>query len=71
MAISEKYGEIDIPKIGKDEPVFILRAQDQLAEGIIEIYNVLAVSHEPSLKDGLDEVVSRFRNWKGQRKIPD
>jgi hypothetical protein len=71
MAISEKYGKLDIPKIGDDEPVFILRAQDQLAEGIIEIYRVLAVSHQPSLKKSLDEVVTRFRDWKGQKKIPD
>ena len=71
MAVSEKYGKIDIPKIKDDEPVFILRAQDQLAEGIIEIYRVLAVSHQPSLKNSLDEVVKRFRDWKGQKKIPD
>ena len=32
MAVSGKYGKLDIPKIGEDEPVFILRAQDKLAE---------------------------------------
>ena len=37
MAISGKYGKLDIPRIGKDEPVFILRAQDKLAEMAIEI----------------------------------
>jgi hypothetical protein len=31
MAVSTKYGKVDIPKIGGDEPVFILRAQDKLA----------------------------------------
>ena len=31
MAISGKYGKLDIPKIAADEPVFILRAQDLLA----------------------------------------
>ncbi len=71
MAISKKYGKIDIPKIGGDEPIFILRAQDQFAEGIIEIYRVLAISHEPFVKNGLDEVVNLFRDWKGPRKIPD
>jgi len=40
MAISGKYGKLDIPKIGKDEPVFILRAQDRLAQGMVEIYKV-------------------------------
>ncbi|UCD78894.1 MAG: hypothetical protein JSW26_26415 [Desulfobacterales bacterium] len=34
MAISGKYGKLDIPKIGEDEPVFILRAQDRLAQGM-------------------------------------
>ena len=31
MAISGKYGRVNIPEIGADEPVFILRAQDKLA----------------------------------------
>lgn len=30
MAISGKYGKLSIPKVGADEPVFILRAQDKL-----------------------------------------
>jgi hypothetical protein len=38
MAISGKYGQIDIPKIGEREPVFILRAQDLLAGPAIELY---------------------------------
>jgi len=32
MALSLKYGKIDIPRINDGEPVFILRAQDKLAE---------------------------------------
>ena len=31
MALSEKYGELGIPRISEDEPVFILRAQNKLA----------------------------------------
>ena len=38
MAVSGKYGKLEIPKIGEDEPVFILRAQDLLAQGMVEIY---------------------------------
>jgi hypothetical protein len=30
MALSAKYGKVDIPHIGGDEPVFILRAQDKI-----------------------------------------
>ena len=32
MALSGKYGRLDIPRIGEEEPVFILRAQDKLAQ---------------------------------------
>ncbi|MGB5159415.1 hypothetical protein [Desulfobacterium sp. N47] len=41
MAISGKYGKIDIPGIGADEPVFIIRAQDRLAVPAIEMYCAL------------------------------
>lgn len=71
MAISGKYGKIDIPKIGGDEPVFVLRAQDQLAQGVVEIYKILASSHGSPLASDLDEEIARFRGWKGPRKMPD
>ena len=71
MALSGKYGKIDIPKIGEDEPVFILRAQDRLAQGMVEIYKVLAASHGSALAEDLDNEIARFRNWKGTRKMPD
>ena len=31
MAVSGKYGQVNISKIGLGEPVFILRAQDKQA----------------------------------------
>ena len=71
MAISAKYGKIDIPKIGDDEPVFILRAQDRLAEGTIEIYKVITSQHGSHLDDWLDKEIERFRNWTGPKKMPD
>ena len=37
MALSGKYGKLNIPRIGEEEPVFILRAQDRLAEFAIEM----------------------------------
>jgi hypothetical protein len=49
VAISNKYGNINIPKIGDNEPVFILRAQDELAEHAIEMYRTLAASHGSSV----------------------
>lgn len=71
MAISGKYGKVDIPKIGEDEPVFILRAQDRLAEGTIQIYKVITSQHGSHLEDGLDQELESFRNWSGPKKMPD
>lgn len=71
MAISAKYGKIDIPKVGEDEPVFILRAQDRLAQGMVEIYRVIASFHDSPMAEELDKEIERFRNWSGLRKMPD
>lgn len=71
MALSSKYGRIDIPKIGADEPVFILRAQDRLAEHAIEIYRALAASHGCRLAETLQKEIDNFRRWKGTKKLPD
>lgn len=37
MALSGKYGKLNIPRVGEEEPVFILRAQDRLAEFAMEM----------------------------------
>ncbi len=71
MAISGKYGKMDIQKIGADEPVFILRAQDRLADGVIEIYKVITSMHGSALGEELDREIERFRSWSGQKKMPD
>lgn len=71
MAISGKYGRIDIPKIGDNEPVFILRANDQLAETVIEMYRLLAKSHNLAIADGVAAEVEKFRAWPGPKKLPD
>ncbi|MFH0942477.1 MAG: hypothetical protein V1823_05615 [Chloroflexota bacterium] len=71
MAVSTKYGKIDIYKIGKDEPVFILRAQDKLAEPAIEMYRSLAASHGSQLAGSLDKEIEAFRKWNGTKKLPD
>jgi hypothetical protein len=71
MAISGKYGQIDIPKIGEREPVFILRAQDLLAGPAIELYEILARSHGSSLPEELGKEIGRFQRWPGRKKIPD
>jgi hypothetical protein len=71
MALSGKYGQLDIPRIGKDEPVFILRAQDKLAEPTIEMYRLLAASHGAKVVDALQKEIGAFRQWKGTKKLPD
>ncbi|MDP2730960.1 MAG: hypothetical protein Q8O55_10850 [Dehalococcoidales bacterium] len=71
MAVSTKYGKVDIPKIGSDEPVFILRAQDKLAETAIGMYRLLAASHNSKLANSLDKEIEAFQSWQGARKLPD
>ena len=71
MAISGKYGKVDIPKIGENEPVFILRGQDTLAEGMVQIYKVIASLHGKTMAEDLDKEIERFRKWDGKRKMPD
>lgn len=71
MALSGKYGRINIPGIGDEEPVFILRAQDKLAEPTIEIYRLLASSHDCQLAISLQKEIDSFRQWPGSKKMPD
>jgi len=71
MALSGKYGKVDISGIAGDEPVFILRAQDMFAAAAIEMYKILVESHECSLASNLDKEIDAFRMWPGRRKMPD
>lgn len=73
MALSSKYGKVDIPKVGENEPVFILilRAQDKLAEAAIEMYRVLTASHGALVAGELQQEVDRFHGWRGDKKMPD
>lgn len=71
MAISGKYGKIDIPKISTNEPVFILRAQDKLAGATIGMYRLLASTHDVKLADNLQREIDAFRDWGGKKKLPD
>ena len=71
MALSGKYGKLEIPKIASEEPVFILRAQDALAATAIRMYQLLAESHGRPLSVELDRQIETFRKWQGNRKMPD
>jgi hypothetical protein len=71
MAISGKYGKVSIPRVGDNEPVFILRAQDKLAGEAIEMYRTLALSHGAKVGSTLDKEIDAFKQWKGNKKLPD
>jgi hypothetical protein len=71
MALSGKYGKVNVPTVGADEPVFILRAQDKLAEATIEMYRLLTASHGLPLASSLQKEVESFRQWQGRKKMPD
>ena len=71
MALSGKYGKLDITKIAAEEPVFILRAQDILAATVIRMYQLLVESHGRPMAGELDKEIEVFRKWSGRRKMPD
>ena len=71
MAVSGKYGKLSIPRVGEDEPVFVLRGQDKLAEAAIEMYRALVASHSSPLAGSVQKEIDAFRQWRGSKKIPD
>ncbi len=71
MAVSTKYGKINIPHIGDDEPVFILRAQDMLAEKSIENYKSMAAKRGSKIVETIDKEIDAFKRWNGHKKLPD
>lgn len=72
MALSEKYGRLDIPRIGEEEPVFILRPQNELTEPNIEMYRLLAAAHRAhQLAQALQKEFDRLRQWQHIKKLPD
>ena len=70
MALSRTYGKVNIPMIGENEPVFILRGQDALAQSAIEMYRLLAEAHGCKVAEGLTQEINAFRQWPGERKRP-
>ena len=71
MAVSGKDGKVFISKIGEEEPIFILRAQDQLAAQAIEMYRDLAAKNGLPLAENLQKEIETFRRWKGPKRMPD
>lgn len=82
MAVDRKYGQIDIPGVDKDMPVFILLAKDKLAVPTIARYANIAHGIEnkeerraPEWHDDLAEVQKSFvefmQNNPDKMKLPD
>lgn len=70
MAVSERYGELDIPSVGKEEPVFVLRASDVLAGEAIKMYKLLAEAHGCDLGEVVERQIRLFGEWKGEKSLP-
>ena len=74
MASDLKYGRVQIDKnrIPVDEPIFILRAQDKLAEPLIRFYAELARVYCGDVELCSSAILSaeRFRRWP-VKKMPD
>lgn len=72
MATDAKYGKVSITNIPANEPVFILRAQDELAELAIRYYArlVQATSNNVEMVRTINVVIDMFHEW-DVKKIPD
>ncbi len=70
MAWSRTYGRLDIPMIEENEPVFILRGRDVLAQSAIEMYRLLAEAHGCKVAEALSSEISSFKEWTGERRLP-
>jgi len=72
MAITEKYGVINIPGVPQDEPVFILRGQDAAAAEALLHYAEIAhrVGCEPGHVSSLFRAYEMLARWP-VKKIPD
>lgn len=53
-----------------DDPVFILRAQDELAASTVEMYRALVASHDSPLVGELQKEIDAFHRWDGPKKTP-
>jgi hypothetical protein len=77
MAVSGKYGKIEIEGIGEDEPVFILRAKDRAAMAAVDRYAQAArtLGAAQEFLDSVNERVRVLNAWRLQHphelKIPD
>ena len=70
MALSRTYGKLSIPMVEENEPVFILRGREVLAESAIEMYRLLAEAHGCQVAEALSREIMSFKEWTGERTLP-
>ena len=70
MALSQVYGRLQIPMVGEDEPVFVIRAQDLLAESAMQIFRLPAEAHGCQAGPVLTKEISGFRQRQAERRLP-
>ena len=59
-----KYGTLEIPGIGDGEPIFIIRARDALAVGVLDEYIYFADEAGLSeITDGVQLAKEQFESW--------
>jgi hypothetical protein len=82
MARDNKYGNISVPGIPEDEPIFVIRAQDKLSVPTLARYrNHADAIEKPEDRRSeewfadLDKVMEDFQAWQAehakQLKLPD
>jgi hypothetical protein len=71
MAQDEKYGQVDIPGVPDDEPVFILRGRDQATPDTIRDYADIALEggSPPEFCQQAVELAKKIEAW--QQEDPD
>jgi hypothetical protein len=77
MALDGKYGEVTLQEnfdlSESTEPVFVIRAQDQLALQIIRDYrfayeDAYGIAADVDFKDSLERVYDVFEEWQENNK---
>lgn len=77
MAMNGKYGEVSVendsdehPLNGSDEPVFVLRASDNNAVSLLQVYaEMCQTGGSPQAHlDGITESLGRFVDWQTEHE---
>jgi hypothetical protein len=75
MAVTAKYGEVQVPGVPDDEPVFILRAHDVTAMNTLVYYRreCVQLGSPAEHVHGVDGVLEAFGRWRQLHgiKVPD